>query len=372
MARWFRLLEKKRGDRHTVSQTAAGVGEAVFFGVMFLIGAAWLSALIGAQLTASSVKELQIGYGFWLMVLLMTSFVLIGGTGVIWAVLQIGTSVERRSALARRAEEMVAEEEPRPDFPGIPTYEGLTDSPGTELAFRLPCDHSPGWSLLAATTFCLLWNGSVFGLAGYAIQSHVNMQPDRRPEWLLTGLLFPFAAVGIWSIYYLAQLLYRLTGLGTTTLEISAHPILPGEPYEIVLCQGGHIHVKHLEVWLVCQEEATYRQGTDVRTESRVVYEERLFQAQDIDVEPASPFRAKFAFELPIAAMHSFQTAHSGVHWRLVVDGSVVGWSDFERGFPIIVHPGVKTIQAWEPTPAKFLPATRSAPRTAAAAGVSA
>jgi hypothetical protein len=103
-----------------------------------------------------------------------------------------------------------------------------------------------------------------------------------------------------------------------------------------------------------------------------VVFEERLFQVQDIDIEPASPFRAQFAFELPIAAMHSFQTAHSGVHWRLVVDGSVVGWSDFERGFPIIVHPGVKTTQAWEPTPAKFLPTTRSAGRNAATAGVSA
>lgn len=372
MARWFRLLEKKRGDRHTVSQTAAGVGEALFFGAMFLLGAAWLSALIGGQLTASSVKELQIGYGFWLMVLLMTSFVLIGGTGVIWAVLQIGTSAERRSALARHAGKLVPEDAPQPEFPGIPTYEGLTDSPGTELAFRLPSDHSPGWSLLAATTFCLLWNGSVFGLAGYAIQSHVNLQSDRGPEWLLTGLLFPFAAVGVWSIYYLAQLLFRLTGLGTTTLEISAHPILPGERYEIVLCQGGHIHVEHLEVWLVCQEEATYRQGTDVRTEFRVVFEERLFQVQNIDIEPSKPYKTAFEFELPIAAMHSFQTAHNGVHWRLVVDGAVVGWSDFERGYPIIVHPGVKTTQAWEPTPVKFLPSIKSATRAPATAGVSA
>jgi len=167
-------------------------------------------------------------------------------------------------------------------------------------------------------------------------------------------------------------LLLRLAGLGTTTVEISAHPIIPGEEYELVVCQGGHIHMNNFEVWLVCEEEATYRQGTDVRTESRVVFEERLFQSQNIDINPASPFKAAFCLELPVAAMHSFQTPHNGVHWRLVVDGSVAGWSDFERGFPIIVHPGLKTVQAWEPTPARFLPSAFDAAIATSASGVSA
>jgi hypothetical protein len=41
--------------------------------------------------------------------------------------------------------------------------------------------------------------------------------------------------------------------------------------------------------------------------------------------------------------MHSFQTPHNGVRWKLVVQGQVEGWPEFERGFAIVVYPGEAT-----------------------------
>lgn len=38
MARWFRLFEKKRGDRRTGSEKIAGIWEGAFFGILFVLG----------------------------------------------------------------------------------------------------------------------------------------------------------------------------------------------------------------------------------------------------------------------------------------------------------------------------------------------
>ncbi|HPZ83149.1 MAG TPA: DUF3592 domain-containing protein, partial [Thermogutta sp.] len=45
MARWFRLFEKKRGNRRTGSEQIAGIWEGAFFGVLFLLGCVgfWLT-----------------------------------------------------------------------------------------------------------------------------------------------------------------------------------------------------------------------------------------------------------------------------------------------------------------------------------------
>lgn len=48
MSRTFRIYEKKRGDRRTGSGAIAGLGEAVFFGLFFLIGCVGLVAILAA------------------------------------------------------------------------------------------------------------------------------------------------------------------------------------------------------------------------------------------------------------------------------------------------------------------------------------
>ncbi|MFO0884266.1 MAG: hypothetical protein U0894_08770 [Pirellulales bacterium] len=77
---------------------------------------------------------------------MLASFAIMGGVGLVWTVLRLGISAERRSALTREASSMdlfhavvpLAEK-----FPTLPPHDGLTNSPGIELAYRLPPAESP-------------------------------------------------------------------------------------------------------------------------------------------------------------------------------------------------------------------------------------
>ena len=83
MTRFFRVWEKKRGHRHTGSQLGGSVGEAIFFGLLFVLGATCLASVITLQVMHPTPEIYRFGFGFWLMVLVLASFVLIGGWGVV-------------------------------------------------------------------------------------------------------------------------------------------------------------------------------------------------------------------------------------------------------------------------------------------------
>ena len=103
MARFFRFVEKKRGRRRTGSNLVGSLGEAIFCGSLFLLGTLLLSILMGAYLARPTPEQFGCGVGGWLLILVTSSSVVLGGGGLIWTVLRVGTSAERRSALATRA-----------------------------------------------------------------------------------------------------------------------------------------------------------------------------------------------------------------------------------------------------------------------------
>jgi len=297
------------------------------------------------------------------MVVVLSSFVFTGGIGLIWTVVRLGISAERRSALATHASalDLVHETVPRPkNHPTVPAFDGLTDSPGTELAYRLPTSQSPGWRLLAKTIFALLWNGLACVLIVWVVA---------EPGWFLACFLIPYLGVSGWTVYYLLQQIWLHTGLGQTAVEISDHPLLPGREYQVHLSQAGHIDVKSIELWLVCEEEVTYRQGTDIRHEVCKVFEQQLVTQGPVEIDSATPFRVTCTFPIPAAAMHSFQMEHNSVHWKLVVRCAPAHWPEFERRFPIVVFPGEATLRAVV-TPAQTGQATRGQRKAAAAASI--
>lgn len=359
MPRLIRWLEKKRGDRRTGSNLVGTVGEALFYGALFLLGVAALAALIAAHLLQPGRAWYAVGVGFWCMVLVMTSFVLIGGTGVLLAAMRIGFTAERRSALARSAHQidLVQQTVPHPsDFPTLPSHEGLTNSPGTELAYRLPAKNRAGWRLLATTIFSLLWNAVGCVLLVMAAGGWIQ----GRVDWLPTLILGPFLAVGGASIYLVLRQIWIDAGMGPTAVEICSHPLLPGRQYTVHLTQNGHIAVKSLSLWLACEEEVTYHQGTDIRHEVRAVLEDRIYERTDFQIEPGLPFQIECQVRIPSGAMHSFQSEHNAVHWWLVVRGSLTYWPCFERRFPIIVYPGESTMRVPEPVAALDSAAAKS------------
>jgi hypothetical protein len=122
-------------------------------------------------------------------------------------------------------------------------------------------------------------------------------------------------------------------------VEISDHPLRPGEECRLFVSQAGRLKMNSLEVLLVCEEAATYRQGTDTRTETREVCRQEVFRREGFEVRHGMPFEAECELVVPAGAMHSFKADHNEVNWRLVVRGNAAGWPDYKRAFPVIIHP---------------------------------
>lgn len=275
----------------------------------------------------------------WLTFLVPTSFIIIGGGGLAWSALSWGKSEERRAALVQRANSLdLFDPDGRAgnDYPNIPSGANITNSPGTRLRFRLPVAVSPALALSTVLVACLLWNGIVGVAAVLAIRSHL----DGRPDWLLTACVIPFALAGLALIGFFVRQLLMATGIGRTLVEISDHPLHPGRNYGVFVSHTGRLQVNQLEMLLVCDEEATFRHGTNTRTETRRVYQQPVLLQSDLEMHPGMPFEATCDVAIPADAMHSFKADHNEVNWKLIVKGAIAGWPDYERSFPLIVQPG--------------------------------
>ncbi|MEX0711665.1 MAG: DUF3592 domain-containing protein [Pirellulales bacterium] len=273
----------------------------------------------------------------WLMLLLPISLIAIGGGGLSYYVWGWGKSAERRAALAGRSQRLDffdREPDSQPWFPNVPGAAEVTNSPGTVLAFRLPSAGN-SWGLAAGLIGCLIWNAVVSVFAVMAVRNHLAGQPD----WRLTLFVVPFALVGLGLVIVLVRQLLISTGVGSTIVEISQHPLYPGGAYRVFVSQAGRLKMNWLAVSLICEEEATYRQGTNTRTVQRRVYQHELFRRQDFELQPRRPLEAQCSLDIPAGAMHSFRADHNQVSWKVVVQGNVVHWPDFERVFLVHVYP---------------------------------
>jgi len=280
------------------------------------------------------------GYSWWvwLSLIVPVSFILIGGGGLIYAVLHWGKSAERSAVIAQRAqgrELLGGNGRSGPKFPNIPDGGDITNSPGTKLKFRLPIGTSPGWALLGTLLLCVFWNGIVSVFVVLAVGSYLSGHPD----WLLMAFVVPFVLAGIALMVLFVRQMLVTTGIGPTLVEISDHPLVPGAQYRLFLFQAGRLKINTLAVALVCEEQATYRQGTDARTETRQVFEQELFRREDFQVRHGLPFEGQCEFAVPPEIMHSFTAAHNHGTWKVVVKGAAAGWPDFKRAFSVIVHP---------------------------------
>jgi hypothetical protein len=183
--------------------------------------------------------------------------------------------------------------------------------------------------------FALLWNAVLVVLA---VGAGLDLLGGRI-DWWLFALLVPFLGVGIGGVIMFIRRLVFATAVGPTQLEIADHPLLPGRQYAVLLAQGGTGTIRSLELSLELEEQATFRQGTDTRTEQTVVWKQPVAAFHDVNAAPDSRFEARAVVEIPAGSMHSFTSAHNAVRWRLVVRGTPERWPAFSRIFPVVVFP---------------------------------
>lgn len=325
------LLMKKRGQRRTGARWQGPLGEAILYAAFVLVGVLGLATLVVGVFAPSWP---------WLVAIIPFSLVVVGTMGLVELLWQSSTSSELRAAVAQKAadieQRLTTEGTPIP-LPGVPSIDQVIDSPGVRLAHRLPIDTSPNWLLLAMSVICICWTTLVAVFVYQVVGFHLKGEPN----WLLTWLMVPCAMIALWTLVALGREIWMTTGLGTTRLEVSHHPLHPGETCEVFVSQAGRTNIRWLHVSLTCQERATYAHGTDTRTETRQVHRQLLQSKRKFDISSEKPFEAELQFTVPSGAMHSFASAHNAVEWSLVVRGKVARWPIFERRFPIYVYPAL-------------------------------
>ncbi len=293
----------------------------------------------------SEVVVLVRGYGWWVAPVLAWPIllVLVGAGGLLYSLLHWCTSVERRAMISRRGagRELLGQNgNHRCEFPTVPEGSDITNSPGTKLRYRLPVGTSPGWALFGILATCVAWNGVVGVFLVMAIDAHLAGNPD----WVMTVFLSPFVVVGVVLVAALIRRLLMTTGVGPTHVELSDHPLRPGSRYDLFVAQSGRLPLNEFEVQLHCEEQASYREGTNSRTEVRKVFSQRLYRGEGLgNTRRAEPFQVQCELQVPDQAMHSFRSEHNAITWRLVVEGRVAGWPCYRRDYPVIVCPAEQT-----------------------------
>jgi len=342
---------KKRGGRLLGGAFSGAIGEAILLAGLFLLGV-FTSALMVFQrfaapsLGGGALPEVIVSgeassstLGFWIVMVLSLAMLAIGGGGLIFRLARIGSSDERRSAMAGRSglgDPIRPTSSDIVPLPTVPQGRGLTDSPGVHQSYRLASDGSNRAQAVAASaSLALLWNATWFVLLAVVVSGFLI----ERPRWVLMILLFPFAAIGWWAFRYFLESLKKTAGVGATILEISDHPLEPGEPYTLFISQSGKLNLRRLRIELVCDEESTYRQGTDLRIDRHRAYSHILHTQRDLSIDPHHPWEQELGFVLPGDAMHSFQSAHNAVCWKITVSGDARPWPSFCQSFPVVVHP---------------------------------
>lgn len=341
-----RFFGKKRGHRRTGSQAWAAVGEGLFYAALVVAALVFGTLLIfgAAGRPPAAVADRLQTWWIWLLALLIPGALLsFGGSGLARVIRSWGKSQERRAASAGLTELLDAmghAADEAPGHPGVPTCDDLVNSPGTILRYRLPIESPESWTLLGFGLFALLWNAIVLVLAVAAGLDLIS----GRIDWFLLAILVPFLAVGIGGIVLFVRSLVLATAVGTTQLEICDHPLRPGGSYDVLLGQGGTGTLRSLELLLEVEELATFRQGTDIRTERLVVWRESVKAWKDLQPSPGARFETHVTIDIPADAMHSFASDHNAVKWRIAVHGRPERWPAFTRVFPLVVfpaHPGV-------------------------------
>ena len=343
MRELFKILGKKKGLRQSGSRRWAVAGEVLFAIGLLGIGLMLATALTVVQWTQSDPGSWyfsRFDLAVWGIVVL--GLVVIGLTRVLIILWRVGASAERRGAIVSRARDVellnqIADVHRQ--FPHVPFERRQLALRGDRLKFRL--------TARGATRLQVVMVGGLTGLFLLISTALVTLVIDasRRQgiDWIGAVLSLFLCLVTGWWIWQFFRTLLQQTAIGPTELEISDLPLAAGGSYQVFLSQPARLRIRLLDLVLECEEQATFRQGTDVRTETRVVYQQRLFRKRGLDVRRAHPYQTTFRFELPAELMHSFLSANNRIAWRIRFTCDVKGWSAVERTFPVTVFPHTYT-----------------------------
>lgn len=361
----FRPWGKKRGGRTLATPFGSLATEAIYYTLIVMVGVFGLSLVLALNFAprqfanlpqmpgSPGAPALQTPIAAWVFGTLFLAAILLGGGCLLYRLARESSSSEYRHVLASRANragrmrgdaiDMIARDDSPAHFrdeqalaslPSVPNISSATDSPGERLRYRL-APASGSADFLGIASLALIWNSAWFVLVAIAVSG--LLRGIVRP--FLIGLLLPSGLIGWWLYKKMISRIRASSGVGPTVVEISDHPLHPGENYDLFVSQWGRMQLRRLTVRIVCEEETFYRQGTDVRVERCQAMSIELGAIKNLRVDRHNAAEQQLQIHLPVGVMHSLSGRHNAIHWRIEVQGKSRQWPSFCRSFPVVVHP---------------------------------
>jgi hypothetical protein len=147
------------------------------------------------------------------------------------------------------------------------------------------------------------------------------------------------------AFFFVRNLL--LSRLPRPRVELSAHPLHPGERCRVYFALPGPIQLHELEVELSCEEKVKYQEGSDTRAENCLVHSHQILARDTLTIEKGSLFEFQQDIQIPPGAMHSFEAGRNQIDWKITVSAATDGWVHLWVDYPLIVqphrHPGARS-----------------------------
>jgi hypothetical protein len=206
-------------------------------------------------------------------------------------------------------------------------------APSRQLGVPLRPGLGPFGRLVAATAAALFWNGIV---SVFVVQLAGEWRAGAVP---IFGSLFlvPFVVVGLGLVAAVGYCL--LATLNPRPRLVLAEAVVPVGGSTLLRWgfAGRTARMVRLNVTLQGREEATYRQGTDTKTDTEVFSTTTL-----VDTTNAWEIaQGETRVTVPAGTMHSFAADHNKVVWVLALHGEIPSWPDVKEELEIAVVPAL-------------------------------
>jgi len=183
--------------------------------------------------------------------------------------------------------------------------------------------------LAVVTGIAIFWNG-VVGVFLYQLTQDF--------QWFLALFMIPFVLVGIGLI---AGVLYTLLSLANPKPELRLEKtnLALGDTVDLYWRLEGRVsRILTLRITLEGEEQATYRRGTDTRTDKSLFYRQEL-----LNQSAPVPTNGHLEFVLPADSVPTFSASNNKIVWQLRIHGDIPKWPDVSAAFPIYVEPRKST-----------------------------
>lgn len=185
----------------------------------------------------------------------------------------------------------------------------------------------PVTKLVVIVVFALIWNSIVAFLVVHAFTGEGG------------GIVSLFALIfGAVGLALIAGIVYSVLALFNPRIQLKITPgAMPlGSTVDLEwTILGSTNRINRFGLWLEGREAATYRQGTDTRTDHNTFERIPIIEATN----PNDMRTGRVQFAVPEFTMHSFEAPNNKIEWMLKVHGDIPRWPDMQEEYAVTVLP---------------------------------